>query len=259
MKDSDYIDVNQFYTTLEEAKEEIWKRWNNASLRKKVTDLFGEIPKPFQESPKALLWRYIKTPNLEFYRFVMMSNKVGLVSLAGEYTSDRLCTGNREKLYLAKIPVIMGRDKNGNDIIQYHKIIDVQKSDGMPFDSIVTLWGENLVRFHRRICDSMYGNEDVATIDWSCLKGNCPREKYEQTFALFTCHGILFENYLLNGKNHKYEQPFVNKVICPAFHKTRETIGVKPLVVRLLDVENEDDLSWQYYPSDIKGFLTGED
>ena len=260
MKDPDDIDLSELYAPLEEAKEEIWVRWNNASLRKRVAELYGQIPKPFQESPKALLSRYIKTPNLELFRFLMMSKEVGLAPLFGEVTSDKFCTRNREKLYLAKIPIIMGQDKNGNDIIQYHRIIDFPKSDQRPFDSIVTLWGENLTHFHRRICDSLCPGSIVDTLDWaSFLKEDCIREKYEHLLALLTCHGILLENFLLYVKNHKYEYTFTHDVIWPAFHKVQEILGVKPLVIRLLDEENEDNLSWQYYPSDIKGFLTGED
>ena len=260
MEDSDNIDVNQLYTPLEEAKEEILVRWNDMALREKVENFLGNVPGPFQDSPKAVLSRNIRTPNFESYRFLMMSKQVGLAPLFGEFTTDKFCTKNREKLYLAKIPVIMGQDKNGNDIIQYFKIINFPKSEGTPLDTMVTLWGENFVSFHHRIYESLYGNGDVATFDfWSCLKGNCPREKYEQTFALFTCHGVLFENYLPYGRNHKYEHAFTHNVILPAFHKVYETMGLKPLVVRLLDEGNEDDLSWQYYPSDIKGFLTGED
>jgi hypothetical protein len=257
MKDSDDIDLSELYTPLEEAKEEIWERWNNASLRKKVANFLGDnIPGPFQDSPKAVLSRNIRTPNFESYHFLKKSKQVGLTPLFGEFTADKFCTKNREKLFLAKIPIIMGRNKAGSTIIQYYRVVDLPKSEGTPLDSMVTLWEENFVSFHHRIYESLYGNGDVTTFDfWSCLKGNCPLEKYEQTFALFTCHGILFENYLTYGRNHKYEHAFTRNVIWPAFHKVHEMLGVKPLQVRLLDEESEDNLSWQYYPSDIKGFL----
>ncbi|MCX6901895.1 MAG: hypothetical protein NTW03_00125 [Verrucomicrobia bacterium] len=51
MDESDDIDVTDLYTPLEEAKKEIWERWNNAALRQSVAELLGGIPEPFQKPP----------------------------------------------------------------------------------------------------------------------------------------------------------------------------------------------------------------
>ncbi|MCX6901896.1 MAG: hypothetical protein NTW03_00130 [Verrucomicrobia bacterium] len=104
------------------------------------------------------------------------------------------------------------------------------------------------------LCDSFNGERHVATTDLASIGGNCLTAKYERAFALFTCHGILFENYVA-GKNYEYERPFVHKVVFPAFHRIRETLNVKHLVVRLLEAENEDDLFWNWYPQEIEDIL----
>jgi len=55
--------IIDFYTPIEEAKKEIWERWNNASLRKQVEEYLGGIPKCFISEPRAVLDRNIVSPN----------------------------------------------------------------------------------------------------------------------------------------------------------------------------------------------------
>lgn len=63
------------YVSLEEAKEEIWRRWNDKDLRKKVEDfLGGDIPEPFKKEPRAVLARPITTPDIEHMHFLEMSH-----------------------------------------------------------------------------------------------------------------------------------------------------------------------------------------
>jgi hypothetical protein len=42
------------YTTVEEAREEIWKRWNDENLRKEVEQFLGEIPEVFKKKNESL-------------------------------------------------------------------------------------------------------------------------------------------------------------------------------------------------------------
>jgi hypothetical protein len=106
------LDHTEFYTPLEQAKEEIWKRWRDKDLRLKVEEFLGDIPQPFQEAPKAVLSRQIGTPNFEFFRFLELSSKANLSPLITEYINDKFVTNNVDKLALAKMPFYKGR--NGN-------------------------------------------------------------------------------------------------------------------------------------------------
>lgn len=54
---------NGLYTSLEEAKEEIWRRWNNPQLRKSVDDFVGNVPAVFGYEPRACLARFVASPN----------------------------------------------------------------------------------------------------------------------------------------------------------------------------------------------------
>jgi hypothetical protein len=49
------------YSTLEEAKEEIWRRWNDASLREKAAEFLGEVPEALRNGPCAVILFYTYT------------------------------------------------------------------------------------------------------------------------------------------------------------------------------------------------------
>ena len=60
--------IKHIYTPLEEAKEEIWRRWNDKALRKKVEEfLGGDIPDLFKKKPCAVLARSVVSPNFELF------------------------------------------------------------------------------------------------------------------------------------------------------------------------------------------------
>ena len=48
------FDIDTIYTSLEEAKEEVWRRWNDKELRAKVEEsLGGDVPEVFRDEPKV--------------------------------------------------------------------------------------------------------------------------------------------------------------------------------------------------------------
>jgi hypothetical protein len=106
------LDQTEFYTTLEQAKEEIWKRWRDVDLRRKVQDFIGNIPQPLQDALKGVLGRHIATPDFEFFHFLELSWKANLSPLITEYISDKFVTNNVDKLALAKMPFYKGRSEN---------------------------------------------------------------------------------------------------------------------------------------------------
>lgn len=42
------------YISLEEAKDEIWKRWNDVDLRRRVQEYIEELPEGFGQEPRAV-------------------------------------------------------------------------------------------------------------------------------------------------------------------------------------------------------------
>ena len=101
----------EIYTTLEEAKKEIWRRWNNEILRKEVEEFLGEVPEVFKKEPRACLCRHIFSPNYEYLRFLDLIQGIDLKPLGIEYLKDMFITTNKDKTYLAKMAFI---DKGQN-------------------------------------------------------------------------------------------------------------------------------------------------
>ena len=107
------------YSTLEEAKEEIWNRWNNTSLRKKAEDFLGEVPEALYYKPCAIMLRQITTPNTEFQHFLHMAKQMQLTPVSLEYPEDKFVTTNAFKLSWGKMAFYRGKNKNGEAIFHY--------------------------------------------------------------------------------------------------------------------------------------------
>jgi hypothetical protein len=96
------------YISLEEAKEEIWKRWNDVALKKRVEEYIGgSIPEVLMNEPRAVIFRNIISPSLEYLRFRELANKIGLEPLGFEYHEDRFCTRSTDKLTLANLRIFL--------------------------------------------------------------------------------------------------------------------------------------------------------
>lgn len=246
------------YTALEEAKEEVWKRWNNAELRRRVLEYVGELPEGFGDEPRAFLVRHLATKNLEFQAFVKKSNVVGLEPVYTQYTGDKFCSLNPDKRALGKVTFDLGKGKNNGDKIVSHTIIDFCTEDGKPLREVRTIWGENFVAFHHRmLLLSLPAPKLIEFTAWFQKMGGKPELFYHRLIALFICHGIMFENFLSEGDEGK----FTRKIVRPAIQKVSAHFGLKPLIVRLRPEETEADPYWCWYPghleAEVKILLAG--
>lgn len=192
-----------------------------------------------------LLIRNIVSPNNECNHFLELSNQVHLKPLGYEYSEDKFCSINQYKFCLCEMPFSRGRSKKRETIFHYRKIIDFHKYDGKPFNTIKTLWGENLVDFHHRI---LFVN--LSTIElfdaslWYKANGGIAEGYYQHFMAFFICNGILFENFLLDNR----EGTFTNQVVLPAIEKVKTYFGVKPLIVPISPQDEATDIYWYCYP-----------
>lgn len=236
------------YTDLVQAKEEILMRRNNLDLIKQVEKHFI-LPMPeFPEIPCAILARQVATPNYEYMRFVELAKKIELPPIVWEYTGDIFFRQNREKRRLAKMVFYYGLGKKGGRKTKNKEIIDFGRCEGQPMDCMRTLWGENFVEFHHRLfnsndrCEMIEGTRLVKSI------GGGARRYYGYFLACFICHGILFDNFLNSGQ----ETDFTKKIVMPAFKMLEDMFGAKPLIVKLLPSESENDEYWTYYPDSLE-------
>ena len=119
---------------------------------------------------------------------------------------------------------------------------------------IQTLWGESLIDFHKKLFSHYKLPKDLIFYDiskWYDRNGGNASAYYTNFLMLFTVYGILFENFLLNGK----EEEFSETVVLPAIENIVNLTGVKPLIVPLSLIDTEDEEYWISHPKEIKSFL----
>lgn len=248
------------YIPLEEAKEEVWKRWNDAELRRRVLEYVGELPEGFGQEPKAVFSAQLATLNFEYYRFAEKAKKAGLKPLCCEYIWDKFCSKNPDKRFLGKVTFFHHKGRNNGNRTTSHTIIDFCTEDGKPLQEVKTVWGDDFVAFHHRILTSNLPTLELCdATEWYRKKGGIPVSFYHHLMALFICHGIHFVNYLDEGD----EGNFTREIVHPAIRRVTEHFGLKPLIVRLRPEESEADPYWCWYPghleAEVKALLAGRE
>lgn len=247
--------VDKIYTPLSVAKEEIWRRWNDKKLRKKVEEfLNGDVPDFLKDEPKAVLVRYVNSPNIELQYFLDFAKMAGMDFSLVEYPDDKLVAQNTCKYHLGYVIVHKGRGKKLGDKLDHYRIIDFNKYEGKKIDEIRTLWNNSIVDFHHSILEKCYPEVKNKSFNFSKWfnKNKLPgRNYYVRYLSLFICHGILFENYLLNNE----EKTFTLKKVLPALEKIKKIFGISPLIVPLQPFSSENDPYWYYYNGKISTIL----
>ena len=241
------------YVTMEQARVEIRNRWNDLSLHRRVREYVGDVPAFFRSEPRAVLARHLATPNHECFRFAEAAGKTGLKPLCSEYTGDKFCTQNPDKLLLGKMTFFHGKGRNNGDKSTSHKVIDINTSNRKPLSMITTQWGEDFVGFHHRLLATrLPGIETGDSTDWLRSMGGKPDQFWHRHLALYVCHGILFENFHTDG----HEATFTRDIIQPAMNRIENHFGIKPLVVPLVPVDREREPYWSWYPAHLEQEIT---
>jgi len=245
-------ELQEMYTPLSVAKEEIWRRWNDKELRKKVDEFINnDVPEMFKQAPRTILARHVLSPNFELFRFLELSKLIELKSLCLEYIHDKFVACNIDKYHLCKLFFYHGDGKHGGANISAQKVIEFEQAEGKKINELKTLWGDNLVEFHHKLIQSLQLNSNVDFFDISQhykRNGEVAEKYYEYFLALLICYGVLFENYLLDHKM----AGFVENILMPNFKKIKKKFGVKPLIVPLVPADDEEHLYWRHYPTNVK-------
>lgn len=249
VEDDLQTEIDAVYTPFEEAKEEIWRRWNDKALKKRVEEfLGGDIPEVFKNSPRAVFSRQLPSPNFETFRFSELVEKVGIQPVLFEYPLDKFTTKNPDKYFLGKVFFYEGVGKNGGRKLSSFKVFDIDKFDGKPFSNISTFRGQNLVNFYHNLMKNTFSSLEIFDITpFYKRSGGVSGKYYMRYLSFFVCFGILFENYPLSGSYFD----FTKKVFLPNFLEASKIFGSKPLIVRLVPKERECDMYWRYCPSEI--------
>jgi len=249
------MNLDDIYTPIEEAKEEIWRRWDDKELEKKVEKfLRHDIPDFLVDGPKAYLARHVASLNFEFLRFMDLANNIGMKFATIECLDDKYISTNSLKRLLGKMFFYTGTNKNGDNVCVSQKVIDFDNSEGKCIKDIETVVGKKLVDLHHDILCEEFPHirstiKDISR--WVNANGKTPDVFYPRFLAFFLRNGILFENFLLN----KEEKKLTENIIIPAVVMLKKEFGLKPLIVGLLPKETEDDQSWYHYNEHIRNYI----
>jgi hypothetical protein len=238
------------YTPLSEAIVLLEERQKDTILVAKIEKLLGEdIPTVLVGKKCAVLNRQVATPNHESKRFILLAEESNLSPVFFEYHSDKFTPENDFKYSLGKLTIYNGIGKNGGQKKEYNNIIDFNKSNGKKLSEIPTTSSVSLVDFHKNLFSKSYNNIQCwEASEWFRNHGINPSTYYVNFFLLFTCHAILFENFLLEGP----EKKFTEEIILPAIETVINLTGFKPIIVPLEPIDMESDGYWYYHNSEIK-------
>ncbi len=245
------------YTPLSEALRILDERKKDPELVAKIEKLLkGDIPEIFKKKRCGVLNRNIATPNKESMRFISIAQENNLHPVFFEYHDDKFTPENKFKYSLGKLTLHHGIGKHGGSKNEFFNIIDFNKSNGKKLKDIKTLKLEPLTEFHRRLFYTHgYKDDDLHfynASDWFKKNGEKPVNYYINLFLLFTCYGILFENFLTSKDS---EGDFTKMIVLPALEKVINLVGIKPLVVPLEPLELEADNFWYHHDYKIKDII----
>lgn len=239
------------YFSLDEAREELKKRWNDAELKKKVEDELGENFWPeFKDKPRAFLGRCLLSPDNGLNFLLSCANYVKAAPLNFEYLGDKYVTINEEKKGLGRLRLI--NDKREKILAD---IIDFKSNESRKINEVVTRTGESLIDFHHSLLQfAKYDIDVVDRTEWFRKIGT-PDSYYYYYLSHFIAHGVLFETFLMDGDER--EMSFTDNIVAPMWEAVEKKFGLKPMVVHLYP-ENQDDLEdfyWWSYPPNINDHL----
>ncbi len=238
------------YVSAQTARITLWQRREDNRLRQRIREDLGELPDYLAQGPRAVLARQLATPNFEFHIFAARIRAVGLKIACPDYTADKFCSGNPDKLALARQTFFLGGNHNDGYRTRSHWLIDVNRFDGKPFCQIDTRWGEPLIDYHHRLLQLHFpGVETCDNSRWLEQMGGHPAQFWPKLLTLFLCDGILFENFHAEG----HESQFTRRIIRPAFQEVTSRYGISPLIVPLVPIRQERDPYWSWYPSLLEG------
>ncbi|MDO8659917.1 MAG: hypothetical protein Q7K54_04970 [Candidatus Parcubacteria bacterium] len=244
---------NNIYFTLDEAREEIKKRWGNKDLKKKVEDYLANnfIPGLLSNEPKAVFIKSVMSPDNGYDFFSLNAKYLGLKPLLSEYTHDLFIGLSEEKLGLARLHLLWNDGTK-----KLSDIVDFKKYHGKQIPEVKVISGESLIDFHRNLFKfSQYPINEITDISEYFKSYGKPKDYYPFYLANFICHGVLFENFETDPKTHEYK--FTEEVALPVINFLEKKFGFRPIIVKLYpdNQNNDEDFFWWCYNRNINNFL----
>jgi hypothetical protein len=245
--------MENIYVSLDEAREELKKRWENKELKRKIEDELGDNFMPhFSDSPRAVLTKQVCVADNGFIFFNYCAKYINANPLSLEFLGDTFVHFNEEKKGLGRPRVAL---EDGSKAIA--DMIVVKDNENKKLSDCTLITGENMLDFHRKLMEvSGYGLEIHDNTSWYKKHGNAA-DYYYFLLLHFVAHGILFD--VFQTSEDESENSFTNKVVLPAIQKIENKFGIKPLIFRQYpeDQTDEEDFYWWCYPPTVNKFIEG--
>jgi hypothetical protein len=240
------------HLSLDEAREELKKRWKDEKLKKKIeVELGDKFMSAFNNGPRGVSFRQICSPDNGFTFFYQCSKYIGAEPLILEYHDDIFTHINEEKKGLGRLRIVLDDGiKATVDIMNFHE------NEKKPLSKVKIKSGENLVDFHHNLFNLMkFDVNFLENTDWFKNIGHA-QDYYYYLLLHFIAHGVLFETFSLDERE-RGEAEFVNNIVISNIKKVEEKFGLKPLIVRSYpeNQDDDEDFYWWCYPSNINDFL----
>lgn len=248
------MEADCIYITLDEAREELARRWQDSELKAKIEAELGQhfIPH-FKDNPRGVLDQCLVTPGNGFTFFLQCSHYVKCVPLATEYLDDTFISFNEEKAGLGRLRAYL---QDGSKVLI--DLIDFSLHEKRKFNEVITKSGERLVDFHHNLLTfSKYNIEIENLTDWYRSFGKAT-DYYYWYLLHFVAHGVVFENFVMEeDEESESETVFTHKVVLPAIASIEQKYGLKPLNVRLYPKQqsDEEDFYWWCYPPYVNKYI----
>jgi hypothetical protein len=246
------IESKDIHLSLDEARAELNKRWNNAELKSAIEKELGENFMPqFSERPRLVSFRQICTPDNGFTFLYQCAKYIGGVPLITEYHDDIFVSFNEDKKGWGRLRLTM---EDGSKAMV--DIMDFHANEKKKLGECVLKTGENLIDFHHKLIEiSGYAPEIIDNSKWLRKFGH-PADYYYPFILHLVAHGVWFENiepYNEDGSDH----PFIKNITNPTIQKIKDKFGLNPLVVRVypLNQNAEEDFYWWSYPKNVNDWI----
>jgi hypothetical protein len=230
------------YFSLDEAREEIKKRWNDVELKKKIEEELGDKFIPFfnSDKPRSILFRQLISPDNGLCLFYQEAKYLDTKPTVIENLDDTFVSFNEEKKGYGRLHV------NGG----YVDIMDFHSNEKLPLKDIKTLNGEKVFDFHHDLITK--SGLDVEIFDMANWFKKIGRAKdyYYPSLLHAVAHGVVFESFISDSEEGESESIFTKNVILPSIEKIYQKFNLTPIIVRMYPSRQseEEDLYWWSYP-----------
>lgn len=228
--------------SLDEAREELKKRWSDIVLKKKIEEELGDkFITQFNDSPQGVSFRQVCSPDNGFTFFYQCSKYVGAKPLVLEYHEDIFVHFNEEKKGLGRLRLTLNDGSRVTaDIMNFHE------NEKRKLCQCILKNGQSLIDFHHNLFKaSGYDIELHENSDWFKCIGKAANYYY-YLLLHFVAHGALFEVFSVEDG----ESRLIEEAVEPAMERILEKFGFAPIIVKAYpDNQNVDeDFYWWSYP-----------